>query len=144
MACLGVEPGAAGWKAQTNPLSYGGTPKIAYSCCVSLGGNLDFPGVLQKSFITSTTGPDIKEWSRHGLMVRFTNYATMCSTQAHLQLIYGAPFPQFVIKSFETISVTRKNRQMLPKSSPKMISLEKWSILTPLQNLPKIWELWEN
>ena len=22
MACLGVEPGAAGWKAQTNPLSY--------------------------------------------------------------------------------------------------------------------------
>ena len=27
MACLGVEPGAAWWKAQTNPLSYGGTPK---------------------------------------------------------------------------------------------------------------------
>ena len=25
MACLGVEPGAAEWKAQTNPLSYGGT-----------------------------------------------------------------------------------------------------------------------
>ena len=24
MACLGVEPGAAGWKGQTNPLSYGG------------------------------------------------------------------------------------------------------------------------
>ena len=26
MMCLGFEPGAAGWKAQTNPLSYGGTP----------------------------------------------------------------------------------------------------------------------
>ena len=25
MVCLGFEPGAAGWKAQTNPLSYGGT-----------------------------------------------------------------------------------------------------------------------
>ena len=25
MACLGVEPGLAGWKAQMNPLSYGGT-----------------------------------------------------------------------------------------------------------------------
>ena len=25
MECLGVEPGAAWWKAQTNPLSYGGT-----------------------------------------------------------------------------------------------------------------------
>ena len=28
MACLGVEPGAAEWKAQTNPLSYGGTPNL--------------------------------------------------------------------------------------------------------------------
>ena len=27
MECLGVEPGAAWWKAQTNPLSYGGTQK---------------------------------------------------------------------------------------------------------------------
>ena len=26
MVCLGLEPGAAGWKAQTNPLSYGGSP----------------------------------------------------------------------------------------------------------------------
>ena len=25
MVCLGFEPGAAGWKAQTNPLSYGST-----------------------------------------------------------------------------------------------------------------------
>ena len=26
MECLGVEPGVAGWKAQMDPLSYGGTP----------------------------------------------------------------------------------------------------------------------
>ena len=26
MVYLGLEPGAAGWKTQTNPLSYGGTP----------------------------------------------------------------------------------------------------------------------
>ena len=26
MVCLGLEHGAAGWKAQTNPLSHGGTP----------------------------------------------------------------------------------------------------------------------
>ena len=25
MVCLGLEPGAVEWKAQTNPLSYGGT-----------------------------------------------------------------------------------------------------------------------
>ena len=32
MVCLGLEPGAAGWKAQTNPLSYGGTPRLR--CCL--------------------------------------------------------------------------------------------------------------
>ena len=26
MVCLGPEPGAVGWKAQTNPLSYSGIP----------------------------------------------------------------------------------------------------------------------
>ena len=26
MVCLSLEPGAAEWNAQTNPLSYGGTP----------------------------------------------------------------------------------------------------------------------
>ena len=30
MVCLGFEPGAAGWKAETNPLSYGGTPLSTY------------------------------------------------------------------------------------------------------------------
>ena len=28
--CLGIEPGAAGWKVQTNPLSYGRTPQKTY------------------------------------------------------------------------------------------------------------------
>ena len=27
MVCLGLEPRAAEWQAQMNPLSYGGTPK---------------------------------------------------------------------------------------------------------------------
>ena len=43
MACLGVEPGAAWWKAQTNPLSYGGTPKVGdcYLFIFSLNGTGD-------------------------------------------------------------------------------------------------------
>ena len=28
MVCSLLEPRAAGWKTQTNPLSYGGTPKL--------------------------------------------------------------------------------------------------------------------
>ena len=35
MVCLGLEPGAAEWKAQMNPLSYGGTPEIM-DCCIVL------------------------------------------------------------------------------------------------------------
>ena len=36
MICLGFEPGAAGWKAPTNPLSYGGTPcKILFKSAES-------------------------------------------------------------------------------------------------------------
>ena len=30
MMCLGLEPWAAGWKAQLNPLSYGGTPVFKF------------------------------------------------------------------------------------------------------------------
>ena len=30
MVCLGLEPGVAGWKVQTNPLSYGGTPRLKF------------------------------------------------------------------------------------------------------------------
>ena len=29
--------------------------EMAYSCCLGLRGNLDFPDLFQKSFITSTT-----------------------------------------------------------------------------------------
>ena len=36
MVCLGLEPGAAGWKAQTNPLSYGGTPNVGCYNLISL------------------------------------------------------------------------------------------------------------
>ena len=32
MVCLGVKPRAAGWKVQTNPLSYGGTPTCSNLC----------------------------------------------------------------------------------------------------------------
>ena len=35
MVCLRLEPGAAEWKAQTNPLCYGGTPhpnRLSLTC----------------------------------------------------------------------------------------------------------------
>ena len=40
MVCLGVEPGAAGWKAVTNPLSYGGTP-IAFHFTYLTGSRIN-------------------------------------------------------------------------------------------------------
>ena len=33
MVCLGLESEAAGWKGQTNPLSYGGNPNT-FTCWV--------------------------------------------------------------------------------------------------------------
>ena len=44
MVCLGVKPGVAGWKAQTNPLSYGGTPIFQIQqlkMCLTLTGLMD-------------------------------------------------------------------------------------------------------
>ena len=32
MVCFGLEARAAGWKAQTNPLSNGGTPTMELFC----------------------------------------------------------------------------------------------------------------
>ena len=40
MVCLGFEPGAAGWKAQTKPRSYGGHPTVL--CLPIPSGNLSF------------------------------------------------------------------------------------------------------
>ena len=39
--------------------------KMAYSCCSGLRSKLDFPEILQKSFITSTTGLTLAQnlWS---------------------------------------------------------------------------------
>ena len=43
MECLGVEPGAAWWKAQTNPLSYGGTHYVANLSYIS---NVYYCGII--------------------------------------------------------------------------------------------------
>ena len=40
MVYLGLDPGAAGFKAQTNPLSYGGTPTIKLLFVVSGCGSV--------------------------------------------------------------------------------------------------------
>ena len=44
MVCLGLEPGAAGWKVQTNPLSYGGTSLM--TLCDDLFPNYDLPNYV--------------------------------------------------------------------------------------------------
>ena len=44
---------------------------------------------------------------------------------------------KFTSHKLPTISVTSKNLPNVYKSCPKMIALDKWNILTPLQILPK-------
>ena len=50
MVCLGLKPMMAGWKAQTNPLCYGGTPFTvnSFSLILLLGLNLDHLKIAKK------------------------------------------------------------------------------------------------
>ena len=41
-------------------------------------------------------------------------------------------------------SVNRQESAKCLKKLPKMISLEKWSILTPYKNCQRMWEIWAN
>ena len=40
MACLVVEPGAADWNAQTNPMSYGSTQNVHFNFKPDVGSDL--------------------------------------------------------------------------------------------------------
>ena len=42
MVCLGLEPGAAGWEAQTNPLSYGNIMLFTYLIIIFVISNVSF------------------------------------------------------------------------------------------------------
>ena len=55
MVCLGVKPGPAGWKAQTNPLSYGGTPIVE----------------LFLPFILSPQWPQVAKQYQSSLLIKF-------------------------------------------------------------------------
>ena len=50
MVCLVLEPGVAGWKPMTNPLSYGGTPNLEklFTECNEIT-------ISYRSFLCSTT-----------------------------------------------------------------------------------------
>ena len=51
MVCLGLEPGAAGWKAQTNPLSYGGMTSLIVCRLLNRRKIFSCPFVLFKLFV---------------------------------------------------------------------------------------------
>ena len=53
MVCLGIEPGAAGWKARTNPLSYGGTPENIVIVCLQIPNYIKATETLKTSYSKS-------------------------------------------------------------------------------------------
>ena len=63
MVCLGFEPGAAGWKSQTNPLSYGGTP-----CTLFFDGT-----VMKNSFAYGTKRSSL---TKHQKLSPYENLVT--------------------------------------------------------------------
>ena len=56
MVCLGFEPGAADWKAETNPLSYGGTPTHLHSVICTNQRTLNIGGSITERLTSCLTG----------------------------------------------------------------------------------------
>ena len=120
MVCLGFKPGVAGWKAQTNPLSYGGIPGTSFLPCHQSSIN-SYAATYSATFCT-------------GLSLLLTvppfALASHCYLQCHL-LHWPVTATRYInsygvtsrgIKTLFISIVTRKN---VYKSCPKMISLEK-------------------
>ena len=57
MACLGVEPGVAVWKAQTNPLSYGGIPFL-FICFHDKQHQIKYIGTLKQESVNVVLSRD--------------------------------------------------------------------------------------
>ena len=83
--------------------------------------------------------------SKNPLLARH-NYATLKFSALIDWKESSECFIYFTIESFvyDIGSVTRKKSPNVYKSCPKMISLEIWSIFTPLEKLPKMWKIWAN
>ena len=62
MGCWGVKPGAAGWQAQSDPLTYGGRPRVVFIFC-----HCNFrPGLVVMRGNTCSKGLEFK--SRHRVL----------------------------------------------------------------------------
>ena len=76
-----------------------------------------------------TTDHSAKRSNNHDLNLFSFNYTRCCPVEVSNFVLSGI--------AFRATSVTIKKSPNVYKSCTKMISLEKWKILTPLQNLPK-------
>ena len=61
MECLGVKPRAAWWKAQTNPLSYDGTPRFLPKRKYSNDCLENCPHPISKKLTTSFNSPEFED-----------------------------------------------------------------------------------
>ena len=88
MACLGVKPGAARWKAQTSPLSYGGTQKDLLFLLQT------FPSFIN-NFIEK-----VKRWN---FLRKSSSYLFVASLSLSLSLLFSlslAPFFNEILFNF--------------------------------------------
>ena len=65
MVCLGFEPGAADWKAETNPLSYGGTPTHLHSVICTNQRTLNIGGSITERLTSCLTGLALTNEVKH-------------------------------------------------------------------------------
>ena len=77
----------------------------------------------------------IKYWGKHYINFRFQRYPLSQSFWS---------FQKKILQLQIVSSVTSKKSPNVHKTCPNVISLEKFQILTPLQNCIRIWEIWAN
>ena len=78
---------------------------------------------VQFLFLSTTKG------NAYFLQESFTTLTCTDSADIYLRTRYSS--------TYDGTSVTRKKSPYVYKSCPKMISIEKWSLLTPIQKLPR-------
>ena len=129
MVCLGLEPGAAGWKTQTNPLSYGGTPKKVWSMPLNL-----LTQITQE--INPRRAPSTENQQLYALIIN--NFIVTTSWDPHyifherleyyLDYLYFFAYSFQITKPCEALSMAgmRKETIELPKPAP-----------TPAQSQPQ-------
>ena len=119
-----------------------------YYCLNSLAGNCSALGNIHRKLFLRNENSICRNSISHFKTVKNIFFQSpfkvdLIKAKAHIlgiSFLSGSCASRLVLMD----SVTRKKSPNVYESCPKMISLEKLKILTPLQKCLRMWEIWAN